>query len=453
MTLDRRQVLTGTVSAGTGLLAGQSIAPAQAQKLNLHAQVDMSQFGVQPNIRSDQTRLIQKAIDNTAQKGQILFIPGGTYTTGQLKLPSNACIIGAPGQSRFIYNGNGAFLSAENKENITLSALIFDGAAKPLAQTGSIDGLLDFRAIKNITVENCRIEHSVQNGLSMRNCSGRVQHNQIQNIALSALFAQENDGVEISHNRISNCGNNGIQVWRQNPGADNTLIIANRIEKIAAKNGGSGQNGNGINIFRADNVIVSQNHITDCAFSAIRGNSASNLQILSNQCHQLGEVALYAEFGFEGAIVSNNLVDGAQTGISITNFKEGGRLAVVQGNIVRNIKKKDKTRGIGIFVEADSAVSGNVVENAESFGLMLGWGEYLRDINASNNIIRNCAIGIGISADPKAGFATVIANMISGAKKGAIRALDFEKPIGPDLAKESSESFRNFAVFGNVSPK
>ena len=33
-------------------------------------------------------------------------------------------------------------------------------------------------------------------------------------------------------------------------------------------------------------------------------------------------------------------VDGAALGISVTNFNEGGRLAVVQGNLIRNLKTK-----------------------------------------------------------------------------------------------------------------
>jgi putative cofactor-binding repeat protein len=52
---------------------------------------------------------------------------------------------------------------------------------------------------------------------------------------------------------------------------------------------------------------------------------------------RLGEVGLYAEFAFEGAVIANNLVDEGATGISVTNFNEGGRLAVVQGNLIRNL--------------------------------------------------------------------------------------------------------------------
>ena len=77
-------------------------------------------------------------------------------------------------------------------------------------------------------------------------------------------------------------------------------MIDNRIEDIAAKRGGSGQNGNAINVFRADNVTVRGNRIRNAAFTAVRGNAASNLQVTGNTISDVGEVAIYAEFGFEG---------------------------------------------------------------------------------------------------------------------------------------------------------
>jgi len=36
-------------------------------------------------------------------------------------------------------------------------------------------------------------------------------------------------------------------------------------------------------------------------------------------------------------VIADNVIDGAETGISVTNFDQGGRLATVHGNIVRNL--------------------------------------------------------------------------------------------------------------------
>jgi putative cofactor-binding repeat protein len=129
-------------------------------------------------------------------------------------------------------------------------------------------------------------------------------------------------------------------------------------------------------------------------------------------------------FSFEGAIIANNLVDKAATGVSVTNFNEGGRLAVVQGNLIHNLflRKYGESYGVGIAVEADSVVTGNVIEgSAAAYGILIGWGRYLRDVSVTDNLIRNAMIGIGVSIDPAAGTALITNNLITGAKDGAIR--------------------------------
>jgi len=87
---------------------------------------------------------------------------------------------------------------------------------------------------------------------------------------------------------MHNIGNNGIQVRTSDKHEDGTLVINNRVERITAKNGGPGQNGNGINIYKAAHVLVSNIRLTDCFFSAIRNNSGSNCQIIGNSISRTG---------------------------------------------------------------------------------------------------------------------------------------------------------------------
>lgn len=308
---------------------------------------------------------------------------------------------------------------------------------------------------QKLSLASCEFAGSSGNGVTLRRCAGKVTDCTVADIAGTGLFCIDAKGIEISHNHVAGCGDNGIQVWRTSKGEDATIILHNRVERIRADSGGTGQNGNGIAVFRAGSVLVQGNRVNDCAFSAIRANAASNIQMIANSCARLGEVALYAEFGFDGAIIANNLVDRAAAGISITNFKDhGGRLAIAQGNLIRNMSfKKDSKdkRGFGISVEADAIVSGNVIENAPDIGIGVGWGASLRDVTVTGNVIRKARIGIGISVDPKAGYGLITNNMISSASEGAIRAMDHHIPLGPDLAKSSPESYRNIAVYGNVS--
>jgi uncharacterized secreted repeat protein (TIGR03808 family) len=348
------------------------------------------------------------------------------------------------------YRDGGALVSLAEAKDIRLDGLVLDGGGKPLGDDGA---LLAASAVEHLVIANCRFQGSSEDALTLKRVSGAVSDCDIGDIRKAGIFSEDAAGLEIAHNHVHDCGDNGILVWRSAAGEDGTLVTANRIERIAAKSGGSGQNGNGVNVYRAGSVLVSGNRIADCAFSAIRSNAGANCQMIGNSCARLGEIALYAEFAFEGAIIANNLIDKAATGISVTNFNEGGRLAIVQGNLIRNLffRKDVDSRGNGISIEADTIVSGNVIEAAPGFGIVAGWMNYLRDVSVTNNLIRDAHIGIGVSIDRGAGAALITGNLISGTKDGAIRAMTGPTPTGPDLALASAEAFRNLAVYSNVA--
>jgi uncharacterized secreted repeat protein (TIGR03808 family) len=92
-----------------------------------------------------------------------------------------------------------------------------------------------------------------------------------------------------------------------------------------------------------------------------------------------------------------------------------------------------------------------VIEGSIAYGIIVGWGRYLRDVSVTDNLIRNAYIGIGVSVDPSAGTALITNNLITGAKDGGIRAMSGHTPTGPDLAKASAEAYRNLAVYANVA--
>ncbi len=440
--------MTGAAGLGAGLAAaaGPRTALAQGNDAN-NGTISVAEFGVLPNVKADQSKALQKAINRAAKNGAILHIPGGEYRTGKLTLKSNTIISGVPGVSVLKLQGADASLNAKSSQNIRLSGLVLDGSGAPQNKTA----LISADDVDDIKIFDCVISAGGANGISLNQCSGTIANNEISAIKRTGLFCNNSTGLDISHNHIHNCGNNGIQIWRSSPGEDGTIVAHNRIESVRADAGGSGQYGNGINIFRANSVQITGNRITNCEFTAIRGNAASNIQIIGNSCARLGEVAIYAEFGFEGALIANNLIEKAATGISVTNFNKGGRMAVIQGNMIRNLFLRKGKRGTGIGVEADAMVSGNVIEGAPGVGIHIGWGKFLRDVNATGNLIREARVGIGISVVADAGYAYVTNNMIAKTTEGGVRAMDHDKLLGPDLAKSSSESYRNIAVFGNVS--
>lgn len=437
--------LGASIGAGLSVTASAELALAKTAALG-----PTSSFGVVPAGGAiSQTATLQQALDQAAASGTPLFLPAGTYKTDTLMLKSGTHVHGVPGLT--ILKSNGApILEMMQAELVRLDGLVLDGGGLPLGDDGA---LLTAADATHLTILDCGFLNSGGSGVSLRKCSGRVATCEFGSIASAALFSEDAGGLEIVQNHIHDCGDNGILVWRSEVSEDGTIVSGNRIERIAAKSGGSGLNGNGVNVFRAGSVLVTQNRIADCAYSAIRTNAGSNCQMIGNSCARLGAVALYAEFGFQGAVIANNIVDTAATGISVTNFNEGGRLAVVRGNIIRNLflRKTGESRGTGIAVEADTSVTGNVIEGAPAYGIIVGCGDYMRDVSVTGNVIRKCHIGIGVTVSQIAGTALITDNVIDDSQDGAIRAMKGPTPIGPDLAEQSAGSYRNLAVYANVS--
>lgn len=447
--LNRRALLKGTAGfAVLGLSSDNALAKTAAR-----GSINAAELGVQPDAADDQSKAFDRMLAEASERNASVFLPPGNYVVSNLSLPARVRLSGVPGASRIIYGGGGRLLTAEQAEHIEFTALVFDGASGSLADDAQ--GLLDLRRVAHLVIDNCIITGSGKHGLALEHASGRVERSDISGAADAGIYSVEAGGLAISDNTVSDCGNGGILVHRWQQAEDGTIVSGNRVQRIGAHSGGTGQNGNGINAFRAGNVSISGNIVSDCAFSAIRANSSSNLQMTGNTCSRSGETALYSEFSFEGAVIANNIVDGAANGISIVNFNEGGRIGICSNNIVRNLSTTGPYPadapgfGVGISVEADTTVTGNIIENAPVYGMQIGWGAYMRNVVATGNIIRNAGTGIAVTVVDGAGNAIISDNVIDGARNGAIIGQRWAEPATGDLAKSSDTGYAHLTVERN----
>ena len=453
MDINRRYLIGASLGGAVGALA---ISPGAARAAPLTSTLgrDATQYGVRPGSPDDQTKALQRAIDEAARAQAPLALPPGVYRTGMLRLQSGSQLVGVRGVTKLVFNGGAALLQSEGADRIGLTGITFDGGGIALPTRR---GLVHCIGGRDVRITDCEITASGGNGIWLEQISGDISGNILAKIATTAVVSFDARGLIVFRNTISGTNDNGIEILRTAIGDDGTIVADNRIEDIKAGPGGSGQYGNAINAFRAGNVIVRGNRIRNCDYSAVRGNSASNIQISGNSVSDVREVALYSEFAFEGAVIANNTVDGAAVGVSVCNFNEGGRIAVVQGNIIRNLLPKrpigtapDDDAGVGIYIEADTSVTGNVIENAPSFGIIAGWGKYLRDIAITGNVIRKAFVGIGVSVVPGAGTALVNNNMISETPRGAVVGLDHARTITTDLSAEGAQRYAQVVVGGNA---
>jgi uncharacterized secreted repeat protein (TIGR03808 family) len=444
----------GFATAGLAAAGAAATLPAAAQGIafeGLRGSLDAASEGVRPDTGSDQSAAFVALLRRASDANLPVFLAPGTYFLAGIELPPRTRIQGIAGATRILMAGPSLF-TARQAERIELSGLTLDGVGRAIG-----DGwraLLDIIGPTEVDIANCRIENSGGMGIALDNATGRIERCSMAGIADVAIYANDSRGLAIRDNTVADCGNGGILVHRRQAGEDRSIVAGNRIERIRSELGGTGQWGNGINVFRAGSVLIEGNVVSDCAFSAIRSNGGSNVQVTGNQCLRSGETAVYSEFIYEGALITGNVVDGAANGISVVNFNEGGRLAVVSGNIVRNLQQTGPYRadppgfGVGITVEADTAATGNVIENAPLFGMHLGWGPYLRNVVATGNVIRNAGEGIAVTVAEGAGKALISDNMISGAARGAIVAHRWVEAVGDLVA--NPDAYPHLAIGRNL---
>jgi len=440
------------------MLARRSLLLAAAATLALPASarasvLDGSTFGLKPGAPEDQTRALQRAVETAAGSRMPLRLAPGAYKVGEVRLPANTQIMGVRGATRLVFQGGTGCLVAPRADMVTLSGLVIEGNGRPLPDKR---GLIVLEHGRGVRLEDCEIAGSSHNGIVLEGIEGLVRGNTISGVAKAAIVALDSRGLTLTQNTIRSAANNGILVWRTIAGDDGTIVEGNRIEEIGARDGGSGQNGNAINVFRAGNVTITGNRIRGAAFSAVRANGAANVAVTGNSCASLGEVAIYIEFGFEGAVVANNIIDGAALGIVATNFNHGGRLANIHGNIIRNLVARRPAgtdphdiAGVGISAEADAAISSNVIEGAPTAGIQLGWGQYMRDLSVTANVIKGAPVGIAVSVVPGAGQALIADNLVQGASVGAVVGMEWKRPVTGDMAREGVGRFAQLSVSGN----
>ncbi|WEK02827.1 MAG: TIGR03808 family TAT-translocated repetitive protein [Candidatus Devosia phytovorans] len=414
--LSRRSMLKACLSSA-------AVLPVAA-----HAQgmLDASSEGLVGNLSDDQSELVRSILERASAAGQSVRLPTGTIRISALDLPGNVIVEGVPGQTEIAILPDGSGLRIADMASVVLRDIAISGGTNALTISNSSE----------ITLERCRFSDA-DVGVSLSNAGARIRDCTFDNLGDAAIHSMDSLGLLITGNRIDGCGNAGIRIWRSESGSDGTIISSNRIANVDWVGGGNGQNGNGVNVFKADEVIIADNHIADCAFTAVRLNGTRNSQISGNMCLRSGEVAIFSEFEFSGSIIANNIVDTAATGISITNFDVGGALAVCSANIVRNILPvsavNPDTLPIGIFAEADTAISGNTVTQVPGVAIAAGYGAFLRNVVITANVVTESNYGIGVSVVEGAGKVRIGDNVISSSAHDVV-GMAWDEVVETDLA-------------------
>jgi uncharacterized secreted repeat protein (TIGR03808 family) len=157
MDLNRRHLIGASVTGAAGALA---MAPDAARAAPLTSTLgrDVTQYGVRPGSPDDQTRNLQRAIDEAARAQAPLALPPGVYRTGMLRLQSGTQLVGVRGATRLVFNGGASMLQGEGANSIGLSGIIFDGGGIPLPTRR---GLVHCTGGRDIRIVDCEHRRGV----------------------------------------------------------------------------------------------------------------------------------------------------------------------------------------------------------------------------------------------------------------------------------------------------
>jgi uncharacterized secreted repeat protein (TIGR03808 family) len=228
---------------------------------------------------TDQTAVLQAAIDRAARSGSPLILPAGLYETGRLTLKSGVQIRGVPGRTILRSRGGESIFTVESAENVGLSGLVLDGHQQARDRDGA---LLAADDVWELDIRKCHFMGSSADGVALQCVSGRIAGNRLSRIGGTALMIVE-------------CGD--------------LAILDNAIEQAAT----------GLSLSGApDNSSI-----------AVRDNVISGLFMRKTLLHS--GIGIVAD---GGAVIQGNLIDGAPAyGILIGADIDDANVA---GNTIRN---------------------------------------------------------------------------------------------------------------------
>jgi uncharacterized secreted repeat protein (TIGR03808 family) len=426
---------------------------------------------------------LQAAIDYGRGNGMVVWLLPGLFVTGQLTVnQSNGS--GKPFEIRAIpgsvtiqlQSADVNLLEINGIANVSISGIRFDGAAQTITDAAYPSGLVVFRSAQSFLLYNCEFVNSPAAGVVAREHSvGSVKESRISSCD-TAAYAHDSK-VDFIGNEIATCWNNGIVVQRSAAEFDGSVIERNAISDIRNNSGGTGQYGNGIVVYQSAGVKSLHNTIQTASYSCIRYNASAGALVSANSCYGARECSIFLETPAQGAsldggVVSNNFVIGGGDGIKIVNYDLSGqyggvtRRVAVTGNHIANIHKTriddpgyvpTISNANGIQVEGVCAVTGNIVEDAQGFGIIAGTNLAADDLLLSGNSVRVSGYGIGYSSAAGAGQISIVANMLSGNQGGSIAPCylntsgNFVRDAGPDLGNQPDSQIGNLFVGTNRS--
>lgn len=239
MTATRREVILAGIGLGVAFATGTSLRT----------------LGVLPSGGgTDQTDMLQSAVDAAAGSGLPLFFPPGTYSTRRLELRSGTHLTGVPGRSILRYRDGGGLIGIEQANDIRLESLVLDGDGKDMGVDGA---LLAATMVERLRLSNCGFLRSGSSGILVSRC----------------------EDVAITGNIVDKAAT-GIAVASSEQGGTAALIQGNLVRNLFFRKVALFH---GIGISIDAGAMVKGNIVEDAPGFGILVGSAGDVSVLNNR--------------------------------------------------------------------------------------------------------------------------------------------------------------------------
>src|SRR6201986_5652807 len=173
MDVHRRHLLGISAAGAAGALAAAPDA-ARAATLTSTLGRDVTQYGVRPGSPDDQTRALQRAIDEAARAQAPPALPPGVYRTGMLRLQNGTQLAGVRGATRLVFTGGPSMFQGEGADGVGIANLTLDGGAIALPTRR---GLVHCLGGRDVRIVDCELTNSGGAGIWFEKVFGDVSGN------------------------------------------------------------------------------------------------------------------------------------------------------------------------------------------------------------------------------------------------------------------------------------
>lgn len=273
---------------------------------------------------------------------------------------------------------------SKDSSNVTITDNVISNTGRTGAPTERGNGIRLDGGTNNV-ISNNNITATKWDGIKVVTSNGvQVTGNDIYDLNRSGVSIDRSAGAVVSDNAINNIL---LGVWSYHN--SDIQITDNNITNIKAS-----VNGNGIQSYEDNGVVISGNTISNAYLNGIYSLGSTNLEIIDNNIEGSGTNGI-ALNNVKGVVTvdSNTITESHSNGILAYYSTVNPIELHIVNNAIQNTGSGIAALNLDVSSDGYVEVSGNTLEGNFDYGLLAYSG--LIDLTGATNTIQNTRIGMG----------------------------------------------------------